>query len=98
MEPNEIIEMLRAEDNCDVLDYINDAADCIERLQAELQNAQIHADCMQARATAFEAEWEESQRRERAAVEDLISVCEQPNMFQCMMMLEKWRGPSEEGE
>lgn len=31
-----------------------------------------------------------------AAVEDLISICENPNMFGCMMLLEKYRDRSGE--
>lgn len=33
---SELVEALRDEDNCNVLSYIDDAADAIEALQAEL--------------------------------------------------------------
>ncbi len=39
------------------------------QLQAHLHNAEVHADCMEARSIAFAEELKESQRRERAAVE-----------------------------
>jgi hypothetical protein len=40
MNGNEIVRELRDPDNCDVLDYIDDAADLIESLQAQLAEAQ----------------------------------------------------------
>lgn len=59
-KPNEIIKGLREYveyvPSIDGVAILMQAADLIESLQAELQNAQIHADCMEARATAFEAE------------------------------------------
>lgn len=33
----ELVKALRDEDNCNILDYIDDAADAIEALQAEVQ-------------------------------------------------------------
>lgn len=35
-EARELVELLRDEDNCNVLDYIDDAADLIESLSAQL--------------------------------------------------------------
>lgn len=42
MDYKELIETLRDESNCDVLDYIDEAADAIEALQSELNRSQYH--------------------------------------------------------
>lgn len=42
----ELIEQLRDENNCDVLDYIDDAATAIETLLAEREAAVAHAHCV----------------------------------------------------
>lgn len=113
MEPEKIVEMLRAEDNCDVLDYIEDAADCIEMLPEEIHNATVHADCMEAKASAYQAELEASQRRERAAVDSLTRMANGykdcgdcayigHSIGKCEYkptgLCYKWRGPEQEGE
>lgn len=61
----------RPDGECDGWDIGQAAADLIESLTAEVANAQVHADCMEAKAIAFEQELSASQRREKAAVERL---------------------------
>ena len=47
MDYKELIEQLRDESNCDVLDYVDDAADAIETLLAERDSVMkdLHGDC-----------------------------------------------------
>lgn len=44
MNADEIVKALRDESNCDVLDYIDEAADLIESLQAQLATEKRRAD------------------------------------------------------
>lgn len=76
----------------------------------QLHNAQVHADCMEAKAIALEAELAASQRRERAAVEDLLDlaknkieclICERYHDDSCTITEDnccnfEWRGPGDE--
>lgn len=41
---SELLNMLRDESNCNVLDYVNDAADLIESLAAELEQVKRERD------------------------------------------------------
>ena len=80
---DEVVRELRDTENCDVLDYINDAADLIESLTAQLT---------------------ESERREKAAVEDInlledCGVCKHHDLDSCDLAGTEchfeWRGPQE---
>ena len=53
------------------------------KLQDQLHNAEVHADCMEARAIAFEAELSESHARERAAVADLTEILSKNELNIC---------------
>ena len=81
---DEIVRELRDPENCDVLDYIDDAADLIDSLTAQLAA---------------------SQRREKAAVEDInlledCSVCKHRDLDSCDLAGTEchfeWRGPQTE--
>ena len=82
MDYKELIDALRDEDNCDVLDYIDDAAEAIETLTAEnarllAENERIRSNCyakdgVQAiidERDELRAELATSQQETRAAVE-----------------------------
>lgn len=53
------------------------------KLQDQLHNAEVHADCMEARAIAFEAELSKSHARERAAVADLTEILSKNELNIC---------------
>ena len=84
---DEVVRALRDPENCDVLDYIDDAADLIDSLASQLAA---------------------SQRREKAAVEDInlledCSVCKHHDLDSCDLVGTEchfeWRGPQvEKGE
>ena len=94
---------------CKMHECLTAAASLIESLQAQLHNFEVHADCMEAKAIAFEAALKESQRREQAAVEDLYIACKRSpcntgvcttkgckgNRIPCEF---EWRGVKEERE
>jgi hypothetical protein len=77
MDANEIVRELRDPDNCDVLDYIDDAADLIESLQAQIEQKTNEAEGMRSNWYKCIESLKESQRRERAAVEMLIKFIKQ---------------------
>lgn len=62
---DEIVRALRDPENCDVLDYIDDAADLIDSLTAQLT---------------------ESQRREKAAVEDIARLVASTPDIKCSIV------------
>lgn len=63
-------------------------------------NCGIHGCAIiKAAADALEAQAEEVEQltKERDELKsDLLSICECPNPFGCVMMLDKWRGPQKE--
>lgn len=82
MEPNEIVRALRAHHQSltsyqlgnEFADAVNDAADCIEKLLEEIHNATVHADCMEAKASAYQAELERVIADRDAAIQCIENI------------------------
>lgn len=70
----ELLSLLRDEDNCNVLDYIDDAADLIESLAAELEQVKQERDGLSIMLTAAQSAVE-SYKCERDAAADLKGIC-----------------------
>ena len=109
VEPNQIVRALR--ENYDETDTVyffarmlfKNAADCIEKLLEEIHNATVHADCMEAKASAYQAELEASKRRERAATEcigEIEYALDKAGYTNSRIdeAIFEWRGPEQEGE
>ena len=85
MYADEILEQLRDPENCDVLDYIDDAADLIDSLTTQLTDYHHMEKLVDGKMTEnqrlrkinenLQSRFAASQRREKAAVEDIRQAC-----------------------
>lgn len=66
----ELLEILRDEDNCNVLDYIDEAADLIESLAAELEQVKQERDGLNILLGQAQSMLETRTRERDAAVEE----------------------------
>ena len=70
----ELLEILRDEDNCNVLDYIDEAADLIESLAAELEQVKQERDGLNILLGQAQSMLETRTRERDAAVKDIYSM------------------------
>ena len=80
----ELLDILRDESNCDVLDYVDDAADLIESLAAELERVKQERDGLSIMLTAAESAAETYKRERDAAVGDISKECHKCKHFKVL--------------
>lgn len=68
---SELLNMLRDESNCNVLDYVDEAADLIESLAAELEQVKQERDGLSIMLTAAQSAAETYKRERDAALWDM---------------------------